>query len=529
MRDLQTPGRSVVMSTEGMAATSQPIATATALAVLRDGGNAMDAAVAAGAVLCVTEPQSTGIGGDCFVLYHHAGSGRLYGLNGSGAAPAAATIEAYRRRGLQSVPEQGVLSVTVPGAVDAWARALERFGSRDLAAALEPAIRLAEEGFAVTPVVARVWGLHQDLLSAVETARRVFMPDGVPPRAGRRWRFPALARSLREIARSGPRAFYEGQIARDIAAYVQSQGGLLSENDLAAHQGEWVEPISTGYGGLDVFEIPPNGQGITALLTLNMLGQARLGELERLGPDHVHLLSEAFRLAVADRDAWVTDMRDAEVPVADLLDPAYARSRFGLIDMSRAADRRRTTGLPAGPDTVYLSVVDRDRNCCSYINSLYYPHGSGHVAGDTGIMLQNRGAGFVLDEQHPNRLGPGRRPQHTIIPAMACRDGRPELCFGVMGGEYQAMGHCYVLTNWLDFGLDLQEAVDAARFLPTGALLTLEQGVPERTRLALERRGPRVEVGAQPMGGAQVVRIDHAEGVLQGASDPRKDGCALGY
>jgi len=516
------------MSTECMAATSQPVATATALSVLREGGNAMDAAIAAGAVLCVTEPQSTGIGGDCFILYYHAASAQLYGLNGSGAAPVAATVGEYRRRGLTQVPEQGVLSLTVPGAVDAWASAVERFGSRDLAGLLGPAIGLAEDGFAVTPVVAKVWAQHSDLLSSVDTTRAVFLPEGTPPSAGRRWRFPALARSLREIADGGPRAFYEGRLAREIVAYVQGQGGLLSEEDLAAHQGEWVEPISTRYGGLDVYEIPPNGQGITALITLNMLAASGIGNLQHLGPDHVHFLSEAFRLARADRDAWVADTRGGAVPVEALLDAAYARERRSLIDMERASAQRPVSGLVSGRDTVYLSVVDRDRNCCSFINSLYYPHGSGHVAGDTGIMLQNRGAGFVLDEDHPNCLRPGRRPLHTIIPAMACRDGRPELCFGVMGGEYQAMGHCYVLTNVLDFGLDLQEAVDAARFLPAGRTLTVESGVPGETCRELERRGHRIEVLDQPMGGAQIIRVDHAEGVLQGASDPRKDGCALG-
>jgi gamma-glutamyltranspeptidase / glutathione hydrolase len=532
MRDHQFPGRSVVMSTHGMISTSQPMATQVGLEVLKSGGNAMDAAIAASATLCVTEPQSTGIGGDCFLLYHEARTGKLHGLNGSGRAPAKATPEEYRRRGHSSVPERGLLSVTVPGAIAGWETAIQRFGTRTLGELLQPAIVLAEEGYAVTPVVAWAWNRQVALLSKTESSARVFISSGRTTPAGSRHRQPDLARSLRLIAKQGKKAFYEGPIAKGIADYMRANGGLIEEADLAAHQSEWVEPISTDYRGLRMCEIPPNGQGITALIALNILEHTRLGELEHLSVDYVHTFTEAFKLALSERDRWVADMHYADVPVAALLNKDYARSQFGRIDAGRALTHPVQTGLNGGAphrDTIYLTVVDKDHNCCSFINSLYHNFGSGVIAGETGVMLQNRGAGFVIEEGHPNCIAPGKRPMHTIIPAMVYRGNEPILSFGVMGGHYQAMGHSYVLSNWIDFGMDLQESLDAPRFLPQHGVLTVERGIPEPLREGLRHRGHTVAEADSPLGGGQMIYIDAEAGVLQAASDPRKDGCAMGY
>jgi len=520
------------MSTHGMISTSQPMATQVGLDVLKSGGNAMDAAIAASATLCVTEAQSTGIGGDCFILYHEAKTGKLHGLNGSGRAPARATLEEYRRRGLSEVPERGLLSVSVPGAIHGWEAALQRFGTRSLGDALQPAIAFAEEGYAVSPVVAWAWKRNEAVLRQTETSARVFLKDGQTPPAGSLHRQPDLARSLRLIAKDGARAFYEGPIAKGIADYMRAHDGLLDEADLAAHTSEWVEPIGTDYRGLRMYEIPPNGQGITALIALNILENTRLGEMEHLSPDYLHTFTEAFKLAMAERDTWVADMHYADVPVEALLNKDYARQQFGRIDSAHAMPHPVTTGLNGGAphrDTIYLTVVDKDRNCCSFINSLYHNFGSGVIAGDTGVMLQNRGSGFVLQEGHPNCIAPGKRPMHTIIPAMVYRGQEPILCFGVMGGHYQAMGHSYVLTNWLDFGMDLQEALDAPRFLPQNGVLSVERPIPESTREVLRQRGHTVVETETPHGGGQMIYIDAEAGVLQAGSDPRKDGCAMGY
>lgn len=529
MRDMQYPGRSVVMSTRAMVATSQPMATHVGLDILRRGGNAMDAAVAAAATLCVTEPQSTGIGGDCFLLYHEGKSGKLYGLNGSGRAPGRATLEEMRRRGHTTMPEHGILAVTVPGAVDAWQRALERFGTMGLDKLLQPAISFAEDGYAVSPVVAKVWKQHEQLLSGCEATRRTLLVDGQAPTAGTHQRQPNLARSLRQIAHNGHDAFYKGEIAEKIVRFSHANNGLLELEDFAAHTSDWVEPICTDYRSLRVYEIPPNSQGITALMVLNILENTPLGDLSHLSAEHIHIVTEAFRLARAERDRFVSDPDFSEIPVAAMLSKDFAKKQWSRIDSDRALSHPVPSGLPDQRDTIYLTIVDEQRNAVSFINSLYHPWGSGLVAGDTGIMLQNRGGGFNLAQDHANCIAPGKRPMHTIIPAMVYRGDRLALSFGVMGAEYQAMGHSYVFTNWLDFGMDLQEAVDAPRFLPAGGVLTVERPIPESTRAELGRRGHAVVEAEKPFGGGQCIFIDWENGVLQAASDPRKDGCALGY
>ncbi|WP_372522677.1 gamma-glutamyltransferase [Sulfuricaulis sp.] len=528
MRDNQYPGRSVVMSTRGMIAASQPMATQAGLAVLQAGGNAMDAAIAASAVLCVTEPQATGIGGDCFLLYHEAKSGKLHGLNGSGRAPARATLEEFERRGLMQVPEFGILSVIVPGAVDAWQTALERFGTRSLEELLQPAIAFAADGYAVTPVVSKAWKNNATVLAPHAESRRDFLVDGRAPAAGAVHRQPRLAQSLRRIAQGGRDAFYRGPIAEEIVRFSHAHHGLLEIEDFAAYRSEWVDPICTDYRGVRVYEIPPNGQGITALMTLNILEQADLRGMSHLSADHVHLVIEAFKLAVAERDEYVADPAFNELPVEEMLSKEFAARQYARIDPQRAARYPIQPAARVHRDTVYLCVVDRDRNAVSFINSLYYPFGSGMVAGDTGIMLQNRGAGFVLERDHFNCIAPRKRPLHTIIPAMAYR-GDDILSFGVMGGEYQPMGHVTVLTNWLDFGMDLQEAIDAPRFQPSGGVVALERPIPQDVLKALQQRGHAVGRSELSMGGAQAIFIDARNGVLQAGSDPRKDGCALGY
>ncbi len=528
-RDISYPGRSVVMSTGAMVATSQPMATQAALDILRKGGNAMDAAIAASATLCVTEPQATGIGGDCFILYHDAQMNALHGLNGSGRAPARASVEEYRSRGFSAMPERGVLSVTVPGAVHAWDTALERFGRMDLKDVLQAAIHYAEDGYAVSPIVAGCWKQDEDLLAANESARKALLINGKAPACGSRYQQPQLARSLRLIAAQGAAAFYKGSIAEQIVHYSKQHDGLLAMDDFAEHTSDWVNPIATDYKGLRVFEIPPNGQGITALMTLNILEQADLVKMPHLGVDHIHTLSEAFRLATAERNRFICDPDFNDIPIDTLLSKSFAQQQWTRINASKLAEHPVTSGLPNHKDTVYLTVVDEQRNVASLINSVFYQWGSGVVAGDTGIVLQNRGSGFVLDENHANCIAPRKRPMHTIIPAMVYKNDQPVLSFGVMGGHYQALGQCYVLSNWLDYDMDLQEAVDAPRFMPEGNSLFVEKRIPQKTREALSRRGHDVIETAIPMGGAQCVQIDWLNGVLQAASDPRKDGCALGY
>jgi gamma-glutamyltranspeptidase/glutathione hydrolase len=517
------------MASGAMVATSQPMATAVALQILRNGGNAMDAAVAASATLCVTEPLSTGIGGDCFLLYHEAATGELHALNGSGRAPGRATPEAIHACGETRVPEHGILSVTVPGAVDAWQTAVERFGSYDFGTLLEPAIEYAEQGFVVTPVIANSWKNHAGLLRQSADTARSFLPDHKAPEAGSRHYFADLARSLRLIAEQGKDAFYRGALADEIIRFSHAHNGLLELDDFASHRSEWVVPISSDYRGLTIYEVPPNSQGVTALMTLGILQQASLEQLQHLSPEHIHLVAEAFKLAQAEGARYIADPAFSEVPLQALLSDRFAQQQYARFDPQAASAWPVLSGLAQHRDTVYLTVVDEDRNIVSFINSLYHPGGSGLVAGSSGILLQNRGACFVLDEHHDNCIAPGKRPLHTIIPAMAYRGGKPVLSFGVMGGSYQPLGHAWVISNWLDFGMDLQQAIDAPRFHPENGTLFVERPVPQSTRQALSKLGHQLAEAETPIGGAQMISIDWMQGVLHGASDPRKDGCALGY
>ncbi len=529
MRNHQFPGRSVVMTADVMDATSQPVATQTAVDVMRNGGNALDAAIAASAVLSVVESYSTGFGGDCFILYHEAATGKLHAVNGSGRSPAAATIDAMKARGHDEMPERGIHTVTVPGAVDAWESANQKLGKLQFGTLMEAAIHYAENGYAITPVIQKNWKDQEEIMVKTPEASAAYLVNGVTPTAGTIHRQPDLAESIKMIARDGAEALYRGDIAREIARYCEANDGFLTYEDMANHKTEWVDPVKGSYRGYDVYEIPPNGQGITVLMALNILSQVDMTGVQHLSADHIHLVSSAFSLAMAERDRFIADPDFAEIPVDYLLSEEFAKQQYARIDMAQALQQPVTSAMPHHKDTVYLTVVDKDRNACSIINSIFHSFGSGLVAGSTGINLQNRGAGFSLEPGHFNQLEPNKRPMHTIIPAMVYKDDKPVLSFGVMGGQYQAMGQTYVLSNWIDYGMDIQQALDAPRFFIYGEDLELEQTIPADTGNELKNKGYSVTTCESPHGGGQGIVIDWENGVLQGGSDPRKDGHAGGF
>ncbi len=525
-RDFQFPGRSPVIASEGMAAPSHPLATLAAIDVLRAGGNAVDAAVTAGAALCVIEPESTGIGGDCYCLVSQPGK-PVWGYNGSGRAGATASAQVLREKGMEGIGSTSVHAVTVPGALDAWEAILKAHGRFDLARALQPAIKYSEHGFPVSQRVAWDWERNAAKLKADPGATRHYLFEGKAPREGDIVRLPALAQTLKTIAAKGARAFYEGEIAEDIAATVSARGSFLTVEDLARHRGDVVPPISTNYRGLDLLEIPPNGQGITALILLNILENFDLAALDPFGPERFHLVLEAARLAYAVRDTHIADADHMRVAVAALLDKAFAKKFAGKLDLKKRA--KLPAAPPPGNDTIYLTVVDGDRMACSFINSLYSNFGTGICTKKTGILLTNRGACFTLDLDHPNTFGPGKRPLHTIIPALAMRDGRTEMSFGVMGAHYQPMGHVQIVTNMLDYGMDVQQAIDVPRFFFEDEQTIVERATRPATIDGLKARGHNVAMAPSPWGGAQTIKIDWQRGVLMGGSESRKDGCAIGY
>jgi gamma-glutamyltranspeptidase / glutathione hydrolase len=527
MRDFQMPGRSAAYGENGMAATSHPAATLAALDVLRAGASALDAAIAAVAVQCVVEPQMTGIGGDCFVLMAKP-DGAVVAFNGSGRIPAALTLERLAREGTGDL-SGSVHAITVPGAVDAWSQLLDAHGTRGLDELLRPAIRYAEDGFVVTPRIAFDWARNGEVLRRSEAGRASYLPDGRPPVPGERLGLPLLAKTLRRIARDGRSAFYEGELAEQMVAFLKDQGGLHELEDFASTRGAFVEPIRTSYRGLEICECPPNGQGVIALLMFNILEGFDLARLDPDGPERHHLEVEATRLAYRDRDACLADPEQVEVPLKRLLDKAYAATLAALINPERAMPALPPPLLPEHRDTVYLTVVDRDGMVVSFINSLFELFGSGLVCPKTGVLFHNRGKSFSLDPTHPNAIAPKKRPMHTIIPALALKDGRPAIGFGVMGGHYQPTGQVHVLTNLLDFEMDPQQAIEAPRTFGYGDQLQVERGIPQATALALAARGHRVVPADGPLGGGQMIVLDHERGVLIGGSDPRKDGLAVGY
>lgn len=528
------PGRSVVRAKHGMVASSQPLASQVGLDVLKRGGNAVDAAIAMAAMLNVTEPMMTGIGGDAFAIVYWAKTKELKGLNASGRAPKALSLDYFAKKQIKTMPQFGMESITVPGAFDGWTTLLDKYGTMKLADVLAPAIETAESGYPVMEKTAEDWGAEVNKLKRNPDAATNYLVDGRAPRAGETFRQPNLARTLRALARGGRDEFYKGEIARRIAEYFQANGGFITMEDLAAQKSEWVEPISTDYRGYKVYEIPPNGQGITALIALNILEGFNLASLASQPERYYHTLIETMKLAFADRNRYIADPSFARVPVRELLSKEYAAKRRALIDPTRALDSPPPGDINLGSDTTYLTVVDKDGNAVSFINSLFDAFGSGVVAGDTGIVFQNRGSGFSLKPDHPNRIEPGKRPFHTIIPAMVFKDGQLFMSFGVMGGAIQPQGHVQVLANIIDLGMGLQEAIDAPRFrFMNGKEVLLED---ELSSAVIERLLALGHVRAKPpgvlrssMGGGQAIMIDPESKTLMGASDPRKDGMALGY
>ena len=524
-------GRSAVLARRGMVATSQPLAAQAGLRILQQGGNAFDAAVATAAVLAVVEPMMTGPGGDVFLLAWSAQEGRLVALNGSGGAPGGADRKFFADRGLQIIPTTGPFSISVPGAVAAWAETVEKYGKLPLADVLAPAIAYAEEGFPVSPIVAGDWARGGALHADREEFRRVFLkPDGAPYETGENFRNPDLARTLRAIAEGGRDAFYRGEFARSLVAEANRLDWPMTLDDLAKHRSEWIEPISTTYRGVELFELPPNTQGMAALAMLNILEGYDLRALGHNSAGYLHLLIEAKKLAFADMAAWLADPARAQLPLATLLSKDYAARQRARIDPRRASAGYGSGVADGTGDTVYLTVVDEERNAVSFINSIFHNFGSGVVAPGTGVVLQNRGALFTLEAGHPNEIAPGKRPYHTIVPAMAVREGKPWISFGVMGGDMQPQGHVQVLLNRVEFGLDPQQAGEAARFRHSPAEgVALESGVGTAAVHELARRGHKTIRDPGVFGGYQAIEIDWERGVLIGGSDPRKDGAVAAW
>jgi len=515
-----------------MIATSQSLASSAGLKVLQSRGNAIDAAVTAAAVLAVIEPSMTGIGGDLLAIVYDGASNTVIGLDATGRSAHNATPEEFARRGLQQMPADGPLSVDVPGVVEGWSRLLTRFGTISLSQAIAPAIELAREGFPVAELMAAEWAKGAARLALDPAATETFLPEGRPPVHGEIFANPRLARTLEAIANEGPLAFYEGAIARAIVADIQARNGLLELRDFAEHRADWVEPIRTNYRSYELLEMPPSTQGFVALEMLNIMEGFDIAGMGHNSADYLHLIAEAKKIAFADRGAHLAD-RDAMDPdtLKMLISKDYAAMRRKEIDMKRAAPSYAAGDFAHRDlgDTVYLTAADAHGNVVSFIQSLFGSFGAGFVAGDTGVTLQNRGAGFTLQAGHPNQIGPHKRPLHTLVPAMLLKGGKPWSAFGVMGGDNQAQAHAQVVANFVDFGMHVQEAGDAARARHLGTEFALESGIGADVRAALTTRGHVVGDGRGQMGGYQAIRIDQQTGVLHGGSDLRKDGVAIGF
>ena len=535
--------RSEVIAANGMAATSQPLATQTALDILKAGGSAIDAAIAANAVLGLVEPTGCGIGGDLFAIVWDADSQELTGLNASGRSPKSLTLDYFREREMDEVPYLGPLSVSVPGAVDGWFELHGRYGKLPMSEVLAPAIRYAEEGYPVTELIAHLWGRNAESRSEFAGFPETFLPNGKAPVKGQVFKNPALARTYRLVgSENGRDAFYKGEVARAIASYMQANDGFISYDDMAEHTSEWVDPVSTTYRGVEVFELPPNTQGIAALQLLNILEGFDLASMGYNSAEYVHTFVEAKKIVYEDRARYYADMAFADVPIEKLISKDYADERRKLIDPTRAAEAFEPGGdMLENGDTIYMTVADGDGNMISLIQSNYGGMGSGMAIPELGFGLQNRGALFSLEEGHPNVFEPGKRPFHTIIPAFAMKDGKPWLSFGVMGGSMQPQGHAQILIKMIDFGMNLQEAGDAPRIRhagssqPTGGEMTdggtvnLESGYGADVREALGAMGHTVGERPSDYGGYQAIMRDTETGVYFGASESRKDGQAAGY
>jgi gamma-glutamyltranspeptidase/glutathione hydrolase len=551
--------RSVVFGRNGMIATSQPLASAAGLKVLQDGGTAVDAAVTAAAVLAAVEPSMTGIGGDLFAIVYDAKTRTLRALNASGRSAYAATPDAFAARNLTRMPASGVLSVTVPGVVEGWSELLSKYGTIPMAHAVAPAIDYARNGYPVADIVSNQWRASEQKLAADPVTAATFLPNGHAPGPGEIFANPKLGATLDAVGKGGRDAFYKGPIARAIVADMKKRGGLLDERDFTEHKADWVEPISTTYRGYQVFELPPNTQGFLVLEMLNILEGFDVKAMGHNSADYLHTLVEAKRIAFADRAAYLADPDSVpDAVLKTLISKEYAAARRKEIDPGHAASQYeagkirnpKSSAFFAGPalgpareadqnftgrdrgDTIYMTAADGKGNFVSLIQSLYSDFGSGIVAGDTGIMLHNRGSGFNLTPGHPDQIAPHKRPLHTLIPAFVMKDGKPWLSFGVMGGDHQAQGHTQVLVNLIDFGMNVQEAGEAARVNHGSNGLLVERNVTDAARAGLEQRGHRVIVNSTPggaFGGYQGILLDPRTGVLMGGSDVRKDGLAIGW
>jgi gamma-glutamyltranspeptidase/glutathione hydrolase len=534
--------RSAVLARHGAIATSQPLATAAGLRVLESGGNAIDAAVTAAAVLSVVEPTMNGPGGDLFAIVYSAKDRKIHGLNASGRAGSLATPDEFRKRNVQRIPLRGELSVSVPGVVDGWSELLAKHGTRTLAQALEPAITYAREGYAVSEIIADQWKDVEGMLARDPNSAKTFLIGGKAPAPGDVFRNPNLATSLELVAKGGRDAFYKGPIAKAIADEMERRHGLITLADLAAHHSDWVEPLSTTYRGYQVLELPPNTQGVAALEMLNIMEGFDLKSMGWGTAAYLHTLVEAKRIAFTDRGAWLGDPSTTPAKAIEtMLSKDYAAQRRKEINPDRAAARyvplklegRSTPDADDDPtgrgDTIYLTAADADGNVISLIQSLYETFGSGIVAGDTGIVLHNRANLFTLTPGHPNQVAPGKRPFHTLIPAMVMKDGVPWVSFGVMGGDMQAQGHAQVIANLVDFGMNIQEAGEAPRFRDSGNGLALESPFSADARAGLTSRGHTLITSTGVWGGFQGILIDPKTHVLHAGSDPRKDGMAAGW
>ena len=532
--------RSPVLATSAMAATSQPLATQVALDVMKSGGNAIDAAIAANALLGLVEPTGNGIGGDLFAIVWHAETEKLYGLNASGRSPQSLSRQWFIDQGYTSIPSHGPLPVSVPGTVDGWYMLHDRFGRLPMAQLLQPTIDYAETGFPVSQLIAYYWQRSVAILEKWPGFVDQFTKDGKAPAEGDIWRNPGLASTLKALIKGGRDAFYQGQIARTIADYMEENGGFLSVQDLADHRGNWIEPVSTNYRGYDVWELPPNGQGIAALQILNIVEQFDVANMGRQSAEFVHLFTEAKKLAFEDRAKYYTDPDFNKIPVRQLISKPYAQSRAKLIDQTRASRAYSAGKLLEEGDTIYLTTGDSEGNMVSLIQSNYRGMGSGMTPPGLGFILQDRGEMFSLEEGHFNQFEGGKRPFHTIIPAFVTKDGKPWMSFGLMGGAMQPQGHAQIIINMVDFGLDVQAAGDAPRIhhsgsseptgekMTDGGILNLETGYPLATIRQLMRMGHKIQYANGPYGGYQAIyRADND--VYWGATESRKDGHAAGY
>lgn len=528
MRNFQQPGRSEVMSTRAMVATSHGLATSAALEILHAGGNAFDAAIAAAAMLAVVEPTQTGIGGDCFVIFKRKGQS-VQAMNGAGWAPADLSAEYLKQKNISEIDPYSAHAVTVPGAIAAWHKLSVDQGNLHFARLLQPAINAAEKGYPVTERLARDWRLRQGQFQHCKHFSHTFYPNGNAPKPGDLHKQPMLAKALRSIGKEGADVFYKGWIAQDILETLQAIGGVHKASDFAEFSPEYVTPITASYRGYQLWECPPSGQGIVALAMAKILEKYNLSELDPLGPERLHLQAEVSRIAYAERDLFLCDPDHHPVPVEHLLSDERATMLAGKIKLdARVTDLEKLLHTRHA-DTVYISIVDEEGNAVSFINSIFDDFGSAILTPKSGIILHNRGSGFTLQHDHPNRLAGRKKPLHTIIPALLTKDDEVVMSYGVTGAHYQAMGQIQVLTNIVDYGMGVQEAIDFPRFFARNNTFEVEETIPQKTVQALKALGHDVTVSKNPMGTAQAIWIDQNSGVLHAGADPRRDGCALGY